>query len=1238
MRLLSALGFFLSFLLAQAQYVQIGTKSFNSSFYGPITTDTSSSFYSRYAYIYPGQSLGNFGHKDTLTALSFFSQNNDSLRSPCKMKMYLKSTKYADFDSGSIHWLDSMKSMTLVYEGNPSAILGSKPGEKIFAFNQLPYFVFDTTGGHTHLQLFIEYVQQINQTGRIAFSCENGNTVTDFTSFNETKFVRGSSTGGMDSMTTNSNIVKPTLRLYLLRDDYNLEVNSLYALGRVPTLMDMPDTILSSVSNIGKNTVYNYPVYLKVSGSNTFLDSIVLDSLARYETKKLHFITHQPDTLGAEILTVELPADDDNSNNALSKNRLVNYNVYSHTDPFSSNSGGVGFPGSTGDFVSKFYVNGSSYINQIKVDFTQNGRLFQLGIWNDDHAGLPGTVLYMSDTFTTTPGTYILNVLPRVQVSGNFYVGIRQAGTTNVAFGFQYEIPIRPNVSYFTSPAGDTNWTPFSPGYDFNINIQPRLQVANDISVLEIITPARGDSILYSSNDSLIPKAKFINVGYSNQGAFKVKMEILNIFGQVVYTSDRFINLSAGDSIEVAFDPFSKYNIGTFTARATSLLGTDSVLDNNKLEVPFYMIKLHDISVDILFSPSAGEEFEMIYDSVFSTVRVTNYGSRKQTNVPVILEVRKGSTLHHTETRFVSLDAGDNLIFPFTPFNLSETGSYRLLIYSDLTQDSFRINDTVSTTLYVKKSYDLAVSEIVHPKTGSKFGLDAKFKPNVKVFNHGVKIQDDVLIVGHIYDYTGALIYSDSVIKQVFLLSTAQHLFKDFTCEELGTYTFECKAYIDSDQVASNDVMTSTFDVVVNHDLVIHSVVAPTGKISRNSEALSPLLVISNHGLKDATNVAMAMYIEDQTGGTVYQDTVYFNLAKNTRDTVSFTKKFQFQDNGDYYGKVFNLWDLEQFPNSQDSLSWNFIVRHTHDVSLDNHRHPKDQDTIGYLSDQYIAVQVTNFGLDTAEEVKIAIAVENASQEVLHVDTLNLEFLAYANSEIVYATRAWNAPFTGKMTLKSKVIGNDEDMTNQSQATVFYVFADQDLMASHSLGRKPGDSLLTDVHHLPAAVFKNNGKQDITQAIVRCKLIKNKVQIYNASQIIGLPAFDSMEVYFDSSLRSSDTGWAEIQFTVDHREDEVSSNDTLDIDVYFYHKIGSTRTADFSTVLVYPNPAESHLSIQAQERIVEVRIYDVTGRFLTKEKGQGHRHQLELTSLSSGTYILEVEMESTRLRKVIEKH
>ena len=203
--------FFLPIVLllpnATAQYVQIGDGGFANGNFGPVTTDTLPAFYSRFAHIYPAASLGDLADGDSLSALVFKHRAFDSLQGSCNVKIYLKSTSQADFGATALNWLaETRNGMTLVFQGDIKDIVGDKPGDAVFIFNQIDKFAWDTNGMAINLEMLIEYTQSTNQVERMNWYVENSFTVPAFFSGNESKYIFGSSTSGLDSITISSSV------------------------------------------------------------------------------------------------------------------------------------------------------------------------------------------------------------------------------------------------------------------------------------------------------------------------------------------------------------------------------------------------------------------------------------------------------------------------------------------------------------------------------------------------------------------------------------------------------------------------------------------------------------------------------------------------------------------------------------------------------------------------------------------------------------------------------------------------------------------------------------------------------------------------------------------------------------------------------------------------------------------------------------------------------------------------
>ncbi|MDR9486437.1 S8 family serine peptidase [Salibacter sp.] len=83
--------------------------------------------------------------------------------------------------------------------------------------------------------------------------------------------------------------------------------------------------------------------------------------------------------------------------------------------------------------------------------------------------------------------------------------------------------------------------------------------------------------------------------------------------------------------------------------------------------------------------------------------------------------------------------------------------------------------------------------------------------------------------------------------------------------------------------------------------------------------------------------------------------------------------------------------------------------------------------------------------------------------------------------------------------------------------------------------------------------------------------------------------------------------------------------------------VGQSRTSNSTALEVFPNPVETMLNWQSEEKVLELRIFDITGRAVLT-KAVNDEQNLSVSSLQSGTYIVLFEMqngESVRKRIVV---
>lgn len=1210
-------------LVATAQFTQIGNGGFTNTNFGPLRSDTVANYYSRFAMIYPSVTLGDLRHGDHISALAFSHNSFDTMRGSGLVKIYIKATSQTDFGSGSINWLaQSRNGMILVYSGDPYPLIDSEPSSVFFQFNKVNKYTWDTTGGATHLQVLIEYQQTTKQDGSIDWFCENASSVSGFTSANESKYVFGTSSPGLDSITTFSSIIKPTLSIYYPRYNQDLAVKRMYALGTVPLLMQQPDSLKVLIANYGKTTVFNKKVYLNVSGANSFKDSITIPSIGSLQEKFVYFTTYHPTLLGTDTLSIQAEDDSTLSNNVLIKARAVSYNVYSHVDPFSASSGGIGFSGSTGDFLAKFYVNGSSFINQIKVDFTVPGRGFQLGIWDDNGLGnLPGTVLFMSDTSVTISGTFVMPVLPKIQVSGGYYIGIRQTTNTNVAFSFQYETPIRPHVFYFTAPSGDSLWVPFSPGFNFNFNIQPRLQVANDVAVFDISSPANGDTILYHPSDSMPLRAKVINYGFQNQGNFIVRMQIFNRFSQQVFSQDEIISLNADDTATVSFGKFSLYNLGQFSARVTVLLSTDSIVDNNSKTVIFDLIKNRDVGVNRIFFPANGDVFDLNRDTFQPTIRVDNYGAIAMNNFKVRGELvnAKGQILDSDEFT-LSLEANLTVIKTFKFMKLTEPGNIVFRAFTLLSNDSFPSNDTAKVTLVSRKVDDVSVLNIITPKP-IKYVLGTKIKPYINFKNEGITLKDSILVTARIIGEDGKTIYQDSAIKSLDLLSISQLIFKEMVLDSIGEFRFVAKAYIADDQWHINDTMSVAFSVVTGNDLVLVQLDYPQGIIPVNSASMPPLLLVKNNGFNAISEATVSLNISNNLNAIIYSDTLTVSLDTSEAKVISF-KNLDFNNLGDYYVTAVNNWPLEQAPSRYDTIFTTYVTRYTKDLGISAHITPSQNDTLELYESVKPSIQVTNFGLDTIFNASIALTIQNTDGAAVYKDTLMLDRLNPKTAVTLVSNIWFTASWFGDYTFISSLVAADDNIINDVNTTNYLVIRRNDAEVTTIDFPGNGQEFTKGTVLKPQVKITNLGINDLDDILVYCQAFENSVLTYSSSRVLNLKAGQFDQVVFDSTLTSNQNGIVDLAFSVSHASDQLLINDSAFSYVTFKSGAG-VQEFNENITKVYPNPFHNRITIESKDYITSIKLLDVLGREVQSTNVNASKIDVPLL-LSEGVYILEV--------------
>lgn len=362
-------------------------------------------------------------------------------------------------------------------------------------------------------------------------------------------------------------------------------VQEIYSLGKLPVPYANPHEIRANIRNTGIDTLFNHSVSLNVAGVNPYMDVILIDTLLPGQAKIVAFTPTSYNVTGNDSITVSVPSDSTNSNNSKTFRQTTTTGAYAYAEPGSPAVDGVGYNGGSGDFVAKFPLNGSNFINQVGVNFFTGGQPFQIVVYsvvNDT----PGTLLWNSQTYTSVTGVNTLPITPAIPVNGSFFIGVRQTGTTNVSFAYQNENPIRDKTFYYKATTV-ASWADFaSTNSAFRFMIEPRLQVAFDLGIDKVEQPC---AAVLQNGAGIIPQYRVNNYGAVGQSNFIVRSEITGPSAFYMTTADTIMSLvNGGETMLVSTNAlFNPTVAGTYNIKVWTELGGDMEMNNDTATYSF---------------------------------------------------------------------------------------------------------------------------------------------------------------------------------------------------------------------------------------------------------------------------------------------------------------------------------------------------------------------------------------------------------------------------------------------------------------------------------------------------------------------------------------------------------------------------------------------------------------------------------------------------------------------------
>lgn len=1219
---------------ATAQYVKIGDGSYAGTLGGPMLASTSRDTQtSRFAYIIPKSALGNMIHLDTLTSIEFYRVSGSAPNTSTDCKIWLNNTSRGDFGTGKLHFPTESNNAQLVFSGSPSSYIGGTEKFYKIPLNNKPY-VFDTTLGD-NLVLLVEYSQTKKQNSVLQWYFEGPATVSAY-ALNQVKYGIGISP--IDSLPSSSSY-HPTMIFNYPKFNQDLAIIKVYALGKIPLPLGKPDSVQALVRNVGKKTISGFPVYTNSIGYNKQKDSFQV-TLLPGEELFVNVPSLNPLNGGLDSIYVTCK-DKNNSNNSGVSFRLGNPNVYSYRDvTLSPAPGGIGFNGTTGDFVARFFSNSPKYINQVTVAFGSGGEPFKLGIWRcDSITKKPSTLIYQSDSLTSKAGNYILDFKKPVAINGSFFVGVRQLGTSNVAFGYQTETPVRPKTFYYVEPLGTTNWVDFAPDAPFKFLIEPRLQADIDVAAISIDQPR--DSINKYNKDTIAPEGIVGNIGVQNaKDSFDIRCEIW--FGaNKQYAQTIRDTLSSGQKRKYTFprtfipSAYGEHKVWLIVKK----LG-DQVSDNDTQTRFFYVGVKRDVMINSVYEPGEGSGYNYKTDTIMPMANIQNVGYDNSPTFTVRCRMFQGTKVVYNQTQFLTLPKFQSKILFWPTYKCSDTGKIKVVFTTEMATDAYKPNDTQSRTIFIRKIVDIGIDSLTSPSETTFHKPGSALPIRYFIYNDGLVAAFNVPFYCAIYGPGGNRLYYDSVKAYLQgLFGTYLTMPKNFTPSKLGQYKLVVKTRYNLDLFNENDSMVRYFNVGKPHDFKAIEIKRPSkGEVvSIGKPSIAPKFTIQNLGYLKNTGPAVCEVF--YKGNRIYYDIKNITLDTGKTDTVVFAATLRPMNVGEFTIRCYaNLGsDLDR---SNDTLVHEFnavVGRDAYPMAV---RTFNDSSTFD-LSDtlQWADVTIENQGADSIRKVLVNISIfENGQRTAFVSQVTQLAGKQVGQLRFNLQHRFSRVGIANLLVYTSSF--EDQNIFNDSLWKPLNIALFQDLkLIKVAQPDKSSKLVKNDSIRYPRVQYTNVGQKNPNY--------ENRI-IYQVSQpSSGKVLFlDTLSV---GSINVGDTAWTSstkaLTFSeagaylmtcfLEQSKDGVTSNDTLQYILFVEEPVNTVDLA--CEWRIYPNPANDVLEIQSRhsDHELHLELFDVNGRLVYQESFTNSIHQINTKAFASGFYALKLHSEKESITRSI---
>ena len=450
--------------------------------------------------IIPASEITTITNGTAIISLGFNYAADVNLGATGNIQFYMENTTDAtNVKSGT--WATAITGMTSVYSGAYSI-----PAGTVATSVSVPISSFTYTGGG--LYIAYDYVGSTFSAAPATYQANN------------------TLAGGLKSaadptavapLTVSPSAFRPQMRLGIA-NPYTNElsvVNSLIT-GYINPLQGSTQSVVATIKNSSIGTRTNVNVNLNVTGANTLATTQVIPTLAPGATTQITFSGLTFANSGAQDVTVSVDADEDNSNNTITRGQMVSCDTmgYATTDPMSTNIGyntgsGILAIKLTSPVVPTKATGVSVYIAEGAGNSVKGVLLNAAGQIIDSSASVTLTAGQM-DTYVNFP--FLGN--QNLAASAAFYIGIRQ--TANATTGYfpvgtqdPADIPAGRVYGFTANGGAETEYT-------FLGTLMVKAIVAGSFETTK--TPASGQ-ICSGSSATLIATPGFSNYNFFVNGA-----------------------------------------------------------------------------------------------------------------------------------------------------------------------------------------------------------------------------------------------------------------------------------------------------------------------------------------------------------------------------------------------------------------------------------------------------------------------------------------------------------------------------------------------------------------------------------------------------------------------------------------------------------------------------------------------------------------------------------------------